>query len=307
MRPKERELARTLEGQLKKFDKICPLRGIQLRPCREAFVEQLVESVRRVRYVSVIGNREVSPLRADASSDLFDPLRAAIIQQRRGNLEEAFWLVFLFVHFGRNQRTGWRLARDVYGALSSRNYWTWAKTVADPKGFRRWLATHEATLRGADGIARAFGNHRKYESLGETAIVAESYVDWVNPPRTHQLLVAEAQDQVAGDPRKTFDYLYRSMQKVHRFGRLARFDYLTMVGKLRLARIEPGSAYIQHATGPRDGARMLFGRRNAEATQLEEWLKELDRYLGLDFGMQVLEDALCNWQKSPAQFKPFRG
>jgi hypothetical protein len=27
----------------------------------------------------------------------------------------------------------------------------------------------------------------------------------------------------------------------------------------------------------------------------------------LDVGFDVIEDALCNWQKSPAEFKPFRG
>jgi Alpha-glutamyl/putrescinyl thymine pyrophosphorylase clade 3 len=27
----------------------------------------------------------------------------------------------------------------------------------------------------------------------------------------------------------------------------------------------------------------------------------------LDVTFDVLEDALCNWQKSPARFKPFRG
>jgi hypothetical protein len=38
---------------------------------------------------------------------------------------------------------------------------------------------------------------------------------------------------------------------------------------------------------------------------LEEWLVQLGAGLGV--GMQVLEDALCNWQKSPVQFKRFRG
>ena len=29
--------------------------------------------------------------------------------------------------------------------------------------------------------------------------------------------------------------------------------------------------------------------------------------LNLPFSMQILEDAVCNWQKSPDKFKPFRG
>jgi hypothetical protein len=94
------------------------------------------------------------------------------------------------------------------------------------------------------------------------------------------------------------------MDAVASFGRTARFDYLTMVGKLGLAQIEPGSTYMQGSTGPLQGARLLFGEA-ASAAALDAWLVELDGVL--DVGMQVLEDALCNWQKSPEKFIPFRG
>ena len=94
------------------------------------------------------------------------------------------------------------------------------------------------------------------------------------------------------------------MSAVARFGRTARFDYLTMVGKLGLAAIEPPSTYMEGSTGPVRGARLLFGGRE-NATTLDSWLVELEAELHV--GMQVLEDALCNWQKSPNEFKPFRG
>jgi hypothetical protein len=77
-----------------------------------------------------------------------------------------------------------------------------------------------------------------------------------------------------------------------------------MIGKLGLANIEPPSTYVQGSTGPVKGARLLFGVRSS-AKQLDSWLIELDAQLHV--GMQVLEDALCNWQKSPTKFKPFRG
>jgi hypothetical protein len=41
--------------------------------------------------------------------------------------------------------------------------------------------------------------------------------------------------------------------------------------------------------------------------QVEDWLTSLDKVLGLPFGMQILEDAICNWQKTPNKFKHFRG
>ena len=82
-----------------------------------------------------------------------------------------------------------------------------------------------------------------------------------------------------------------------------------MVGKLGLAAIEP-LRLPAGATGPLRGARLLFGgdpNASLGATTLDQWLVELDAELDLYFGMQVLEDALCNWQKSPARFVSFRG
>jgi hypothetical protein len=137
-----------------------------------------------------------------------------------------------------------------------------------------------------------------------TGAVVESYVRWVSPPRSHEQLVAEAIKRSNGDRRASFDDLYRSMHIVVRFGRLARFDYLAMLGKLGLALIQPGSPYLKGSSGPLRGARLLFGREESSAV-LDAWIAELDEHL--DVGMQVLEDALCNWQKSPDRFVPFRG
>jgi hypothetical protein len=235
-------------------------------------------------------------------------LKAAILHHRDGEIEEAFWLVFLFVHFGRHFRAGWRYAREVYGKLGGPGRWDWASTSADLPGFRAWLNDHQADLK-AEGLPRGFGNHRKYESLDAygpngTGAVVESYVNWVNPPRTHQELMNQALRQGEGDPKRAFDILYKSMEAVSRFGRTARFDYLTMVAKLGLALIEPPSTYMAGATGPVRGARLLLGT-NENAATLDRWLAELN--IELKVGMQVLEDALCNWQKSPEVFTPFRG
>jgi hypothetical protein len=309
VRPRDRELAQQLTASLGAFDREKrPLPGIRDAAKREAFLEQLLESIHRVRFVGVIRGRRLSNLRAEPNDELFDPLKAAILQQRQGNTEEAFWLAFLFVHFGKHARAGWRYAREVYGRLGDGGRWDWASISADPSGFRAWLNAHQDNLK-REGVPRGFGNHRKYESLDAysengTGAVVESYVRWVNPPRTHQELMERACRQSDGDPGRAFEVLYQSMKTVARFGRTARFDYLTMVGKLGLALIEPPSTYMQGSTGPVKGARLLFGVPGS-ATELDSWLVELDAKLHV--GMQVLEDALCNWQKSPTRFKPFRG
>ena len=210
-------------------------------------------------------------------------------------------------------RAGWRLLRDVYGSLGDDALWDWARTSSNPGGFRHWLGKSEAILEGADGIARHFGNHRKYQSLDAaspsgTGAAIESYVKWVRPPRTHVMFIKESQKEIGENRRKLFDYLYRSMTEVMSFGRMAKFDYLTMIGKLELARVEPGSTYLEGATGPLVGARLLFSGSNTARIRrqdLDSRSVELGDALGV--GMQVVEDALCNWQKNPGKFVPFRG
>jgi hypothetical protein len=312
VRPREQAIAQQLEDDLLSFDKEHrPLLGIRDKERRSVFVEQLLESIRRVRYIAVVREQELSDRRGDPNDDLFDPIKAAILHQRDGNIDEAFWLVFLFVHFGKHARAGWRYAREVYGRLGEGSRWDWVSVSADPAGFREWLAAHQGQLKR--GGVSLFGNHRKYQSLDAfspvgTGAAVESYVRWVDPPRTHEEIMDQALKSADGDPRQAFNVLYRSMKVVVSFGRTARFDYLAMVGKLGLAPIEPGSTYMQQSTGPVKGARLLFAgdpEASLRAAELDASLVELEAELHV--GMQVLEDALCNWQKSPKRFRRFRG
>jgi len=311
VRPKDRNLARRLDDSLLSFDRNeRSLRGIQNAKSRRVLVEQLLESIHRVNFVSVIRDRPISNRRADPTDQLFDPFKASIVQQRLGNIDEAFWLVFLFVHFGRNTKGGWRYAREVYGRLRQGGRWDWASVSHNPAAFRAWLNAHENDLK-RPGVPGGFGNHRKYQSLSATSptgtgAAVQSYVRWVNPPRTHSQLMNDVCALAGNDPQQAFDQLYRSMSAVTSFGRMARFDYLTMIGKLQLAPIEPGSAYLQGSTGPLEGARLLIGGRSRLSTrELETVLEDLNRRLNV--GMQVMEDALCNWQKSPRKLVRFRG
>jgi len=313
MRPRDRELAQQLEARLLIFHREkYPLPGIIAPAIREILIEQFLESIHRVEYVLTIRTRNLSERSANPNDEIFDPLKAAILHQRQGNFDEAYWLLFFFVHFGQHARAGWRYAREIYGCLGASARWDWASTSSNPSGFKKWLHSHQDELKREE-VHGGFGNHRKYLSLDAyssngTGATVETYIKWVDPPRTHQELMERVCQQAKGDPREAFDILYHSMDSVRSFGRMARFDYLTMVGKLDLARIEPGSAYLKNSTGPLNGARLLFGGKKTaalSATVLDGWLIELGA--DLKVGMQVVEDALCNWQKSPGELKRFRG
>ena len=130
---------------------------------------------------------------------------------------------------------------------------------------------------------------------------------WVCNGGDHQRLFTAALKERGNDPKVAFRSLFDAM-KVKRFGRTAKFDYLAMIGKLGLAKIEPDSPYFESRSGPTAGARLLFGgSKDASLSRstLEKLARDLDT--GLQIGMQAIEDALCNWQKAPDHFKAFRG
>lgn len=304
--PKRKGIAARLEAKLAGFStNQRQLPGIADSGARATLAWQMVASLRRLDYTSRLRERPISPERADPRSMLFDPERAAILHARAGRIDEAFWLTFLMTHFGKHAVHGWRRLQDVYSGLGARS-WSWERVSADPNAFRAWLRDNRFLIGGR------FGNHRKYESLSAdsntgTASVIEGYIEWVGPEHSHAKLVGKLVRKGGNDPHVIFDQFYGSMN-VTRFGRLAKFDFLALVGRLDLAPISPGSTYLKGATGPLRGARLLFGGNPTACISehdLESWLQELDAKL--DVGMQVLEDSLCNWQKSPGMFIHFRG
>ncbi|MBW8744025.1 MAG: hypothetical protein JF628_06730 [Sphingomonas sp.] len=295
--------ALALEAQLLAFHQNnMPLNGVASPENMLAFVWQLIDSIQRVSYVTAVRARAVSAERSDPRSPSFDPIRAAVAA---GQTEEAFWLVFLATHCGYNLRTKWLLSAELYGA-SEAAPWTWVRVLNDPEAYADWVEDNYDTFTGK------FGNHRKYESLKPgpkgTGAVVRSYVDWITGFGSHAAMVAQAQARANGNARRAFNVLYEQMRAVMRFGRTGRFDYLTMLSKVGLANIEADSTYMNEATGPKRGARLLFDGQidsNTGARVLEARVAALEQHLGV--GMQVMEDAMCNWQKSPNLYQAFRG
>lgn len=287
------------------------MRGIN-EPIREStLVEQLVDSIRRVEFVERLPHLRLSAKRAEPGSRIFNPLKGAVIQAREGFYDEACWLVFLAVHCGWNRQSGWLLVRDIYGALGSSAYWTWERTSKDPSAFRHWLAIHEEDIR-EQTPPRRFGNHRKYTSLDaesdrQTGAAVATYVKWIMEAGSHRAHFAQAFSQAGNDPERGFDCLYKGMDQVASFGRMAKFDYLTMLRKLNLANVTAGRLFLPGATGPVPGAKLLFGSARGGPTrprELERCAVELAKWIGVD--MQVMEDALCNWQKNPNKIVHYR-
>src|SRR5690606_32849619 len=117
------------------------------------------------------------------------------------------------------------------------------------------------------------------------------YLAWIGPAG-HEAFFANAVRAAGNNPHTIFDHLYATLS-VNSFGRLAKFDYLSLIGRYGLAPIAAGSAYLEGATGPGRGVRLLFDGNPMSATSnltLQGKLDDLDAQLNV--GMEVMEDAL---------------
>jgi len=307
IRPKDQTRAVSIDTKLIQFSKNhTPLIGIKKANFRASFVAQILESIRRIEFLEVVASRPISNKRADPSFPDFDPLRAAILADRSGDREEAFWLVFLATHFGKHHPTGWALARAFYGCLDAGPNWSWARVISNPEALYTWIKNNEGSFSSF-----RFGNHRKYESKkvdGKRGLkaVLQSYLDWVGASGKQTAKIGKV---IAGtnDPTVAFDQLYRSLHDITSWGRLAIFDHLTMLAKLKILNIEAGSTYLKGASGPLLGAKLLLtgsADTGLRIGYIESVLKDLGGALNVN--QQVIEDSICNWQKSPEKFLAFR-
>ncbi|EEW24990.1 alpha-glutamyl/putrescinyl thymine pyrophosphorylase clade 3 protein [Rhodobacter ferrooxidans] len=288
-----------------------PLSGIATAQRRLCWAHQIVSSLRRISYTDTLLMRGVDPARCDPHSGIFDPVRGALHLQRHGQLDEAVWLTFILTHFGKHAADEWKLAGNVYGTFGAGPVWTFTHYSADPNAFESMLTANSGRLADAN-VSGSFSNHRKFQSKKPQAIAKtfRTYYAWQTEFGGFRERMIATHASVGQEPRAAFDALYNSMKGVFGFGggRLGRFDFLTMLGKLQLAPITPGSVYLDKATGPLAGARLLFfGDREHHITgrALESRIDALDEVFGV--GKQVIEDSLCNWQKSPDVYEYFRG
>lgn len=286
------------------------LPGIVDAEARATLVLQMVSSLRRIEFVRGFRARpQVSPARIDPQSPLFDPLKGAFYIEQRGERDEAVWLAFVGTHFGKHAVDAWRLAANVMGSFGQGPVWTADRYGRDRAGFVAMLTARQGDLRSPE-ISGRFSNHRQYQSKAAEVIsqVFSSFYAWHFEFGGIDARVRSIHARKGQQPTVVFRELYRSMASVYGFGRLGKFDFLTMIGKLDLAPIEADSVHFSGATGPLSGGRLLvYGDRKAEATakEVEAKVDALDGYL--EVGKQVLEDSLCNWQKNPTVYEYFRG
>lgn len=296
------ELYISIDEKLTKFEnEVIELRGISNPNSRRVFIWQIIDSIRRIEYVKLLASDkyQVDVSAINLNVENFNPIRAAIYFKQSGNIEEAIWLTFLITHFSKHKISGWSLLKGFYSKMGQNNI-TWAEISNNLCENLTWLEENSLALKNLGG----FGNHRKYESIikpNGTIKTIRSYVGLMN---NSQLDFFNKINDVSESNRDFFNNSYNDISPIHRFGRTAKFDFLTMLGKIELLEIEPDAIYVNEATGPKKGIIRLLGDSHNDLPLI---VATLESYLNLFFGMQVLEDSICNWQKNTEEYFYFSG
>lgn len=281
--------------------------GLSSPVYKSILVAQLVDSIRRIDYLKITSARARSPSLYTPYSGSFQPLGGAAVLYKAGQTDDAYWLVYLATHFGKHKIDGWNMTEDFYGRFGQGGVWDWTTASESPLAVANWLQANYPHVTSA-GRSRRFGNHRKFETLkpspAGTGHAIATYIKWIAAYGSHHDMIRDVQQRVGQNPKDVFACLYKELDQVAKLGRLGKFDLLCNLSNLMIAPILPDSAYIKEATGPKAGARLLFGNA-LRLAQLEMACAELAEHL--EVSPQVIEDALCNWQKSPTSYVYFRG
>lgn len=207
------------------------------------------------------------------------------------------WFLYLATYFGKSRASNW--------VLFKRSAFSESMELILVEEILRNRNLYFTELQKNDFfLGSQFSNHRKYSKkslLGDKGFIhsANYFLDQIG-----QFNFSESTN---------FDIAYNRAQKIPLFGRMASFDYICSLCKCNLQVDQPTSMYLKYSTGPQSGFKYLLKLYGLESPDKEvviqtgdeilEWFREnTEIYLVA----QVLEDAICNWQKEPqAQIRYF--
>jgi hypothetical protein len=240
----------------------------------------------------------------DPSYKNFDPLVAAKWYFHQQKIDEACWILFLYSYIGKHAKQHWNFLRSVYGALDSGKVWTWETVSVNREDFQNWLLTNQPELKETGGL----GDGHKQYGLDYTRAIhigneILSYIDWITLEQGHSQLFSQAIQANEGDRTASFHYLYQSMNRHVPVNKSIQFNYLALIGKVGIAKIEPGHLYLNDILLAKQGAKRLLGGKKVDKIsmpELNERMVSLAHFLDLPFSVQVLQKVLEKWAKETA-------
>ncbi|MCB9231507.1 MAG: hypothetical protein H6581_07585 [Bacteroidia bacterium] len=255
----------------------------------DSLSHQTIDSIRRVEIFRTYSRRATNGEKLGLP--YFHTSNPYTLAQRLSlSTDTRIWFVYLATYFGKSNLSKWRLFNQATFREDN--------TLITVEGILKDREEYFDFLKGRNLFQNAnYSNHRKYtkKSLEGNKGILFSFDFFLKNLALFRAPV-----------NQNFHKVYLNALKVPNFGRMAAFDFTCNLCKCRLYVDEPVSMYQAHSTGPLSALKdMLFyaGVTSPEKSlaislgdELLDWFSANSNIYML---AQVLEDSICNWQKSP--------
>lgn len=258
---------------------------------------QTNDSIKRIEIYQLYKERALKA--EEQSSSYFHTFVPFVLCQRPSlSSEDKAWFLYLATYFGKSAKSKWELFKRAAFDLDN-NLISVSTVLRDREKYYRHLH-HIDFFRNA-----TFSNHRKY-----TVKKLEGYNGFIKSANhfLDNLLMFVPPNDIS------FDEMYRLSLEIPNFGRMAAFDFTASFCKCDLNVEEPKSMYLINSTGPLAGLGDFLALSGKKIFSKEEKVKLGNNLLNwflsnshIYMVAQVLEDAICNWQKSPRKYVRYFG
>lgn len=213
------------------------------------------------------------------------------------SLQNRVWIVYLATYFGKSNKSNWELFKRA-SFRKDQSLIQLKEIEANRGNYFKYLMSFDF-FEGC-----SFSNHRKYTAKklsGDKGLF-----------RSMEFLLNNIQNFT---PNKEMEFheMNKLSQEIPNFGRLAGFDFTSALVKCRILINEPMSMYANHSTGPLQGLALLLKLTKSNTTKksqiqlsfdLMDWFSANSEIFMVG---QVLEDAVCNWQKDTTTYTRYTG
>ncbi len=229
----------------------------------------------------------------------FNHTSIPFVLAQRSDLSQnnSLWVLYVATYFGKSNQSKWELFnRATFD--NNRSIMLFEDIQKDLRKYFNYLGSFDF-FAGC-----SYSNHRKFTAkrlTGEKGVFGsmEYFVKNVN--------------EFSLKDRTDFHSMYKAAQKIPNFGRLAAFDFSSSLVKCGFMVEEPESMYGEDSTGPLNAIGLLMKLTNQNSSSkakldlCSDLMKWFQKNTNIFMVGQVLEDAICNWQKNPSTYIRYKG
>lgn len=258
--------------------------------------KQTFDSIRRIKIYETYKIKAQQAVK-DGKPFIHTSNPFVLAQRTDLNLQNKVWVLYLATYFGKSSKSKWTLFNRAT-FKKDQSIIKLDEINVDLNSYFKYLSSFDF-FQDCD-----YSNHRKFTAKKLTGVKGLF--------RSIEYFVGNI---ALYSPKNEMEFheMYLLAKKIPGFGRLAGFDFTSSLVKCGFNVNEPKSMYANHSTGPLKGLKLLlkltdnnssYSSQKQLSSDLMDWFsKNSDIFMT----GQVLEDAICNWQKNTRNYVRYVG